>query len=217
MKRVAGRGAPRLEFLRDKRRAQRFYRQLSKVYDTWLRDLFWTETMRAFGVGMAGLRPGMRVLDVGCGTGFFTQGVLQRTEDAVGLDITPEQLRRARRKLAIPLVRGDAERLPFREGSFDACVSAGSVEYWPSPLRALQEMHRVLRPGGIALVGGPTRPQDRLYRLLADNMMLFYDEGEAREMFAAAGFRGVEVAYTGPTWKPDLAIVTRGERPAAPG
>ncbi len=210
-------GGPRLEFLRNKRRAQRFYRQLSKVYDTWLRDLFWTAEMREFGVRMAALRRGMRVLDVGCGTGFFTEGILQRVEDVTGLDITTEQLRRARRKLEVPLVRGDAERLPFRDAAFDACLSAGSVEYWPSPMAALREMHRVLRPGGVALVGGPTRPRDRLYRFLADNMMLFYNEGEAREMFEEAGFQGVEVGYTGPAWKPDLAIVTRGVKPASPG
>ncbi|MFQ5553028.1 MAG: methyltransferase domain-containing protein [Thermoplasmata archaeon] len=201
-----------MEFLRDKRRAQRFYRQLSKVYDTWLRDLFWTEGMRAYGLEMADLRPGMEVLDVGCGTGFLSEGILKVTPSVWGLDITPEQLRRAARKLPIPLVRGDAENLPFQAASFDAVLSSGSIEYWPDPKRALREMHRVLRPRGFALVGGPTRPRDRLYRLLADNMMLFYEEDEAIEMFSQAGFRHIRVGYTGPSWKPDLAIVTRGNK-----
>lgn len=206
----------RIEFLRDKRRAQRFYRQLSKVYDTWLRDLFWTAEMREFGLTMARLTPEMRVLDVGCGTGFFTEGIVARTPHVWGLDITVEQLARARRKLAIPWVRGDAERLPFHSGTFHGVLSAGSIEYWPDPAAALREMYRVLLPGGVALVGGPTRPRDRLYRLLADNMMLFYGETEARELFMEAGFEAVEVGYTGPAWKPDLAIVTRGVKPAEP-
>ncbi|MFQ6013034.1 MAG: methyltransferase domain-containing protein [Thermoplasmata archaeon] len=207
---IEGDGGLRLEFLRNKRRAQRFYRQLSKVYDSWLRDLFWNERMRAYGLEMAGLRPGMEVLDVGCGTGFLSEGILEVTPRVWGLDITPEQLRRAARKLPIPLVRGDAENLPFRPECFDAVLSSGSIEYWPEPVQALREMHRVLRPAGIALVGGPTRPRDRLYRLLADNMMLFYGEEEAIRMFAEAGFRQIQVGYTGPKWKPDLAIVTRG-------
>ncbi len=204
----------KLEFLRDKRRAQRFYRQLSKVYDTWLRDLFWTKEMREFGIRMAGLRKGMRVLDVGCGTGFFTEGILQETEEVYGIDITAQQIARAVRKVRAPIVRGDAEQLPFRGETFDAVLSAGSIEYWPSPVRALREMWRVLTPGGLALVGGPTRPRDRLYRLLADNMMFFYDEEEARAMFSEAGFIEVQVGYSGPVWKRDLAIVTRGVKPA---
>lgn len=201
-----------MEFLRDKRRAQRFYRQLSKVYDTWLRDLFWNEEMRSYGLKMAGLRAGMEVLDVGCGTGFLSEGILEVTPTVWGLDITPEQLQRARKKLPIPLVRGDAENLPFSSERFDAVLSSGSIEYWPDPGQALREMHRVLRPGGVAMVGGPTRPQDRLYRLLADNMMLFYDEEEAVAMFEEAGFRDIRVGFTGPRWKPDLAIVTRGAK-----
>lgn len=169
--------------------------------------------MRADGLAMARLEADMEVLDVGCGTGFLTEGIRAVAPRVTGLDITWDQLRRARAKLDVPLVRGDAESLPFRDEAFDAVLSSGSIEYWPAPVDALREMHRVLRPGGFALVGGPTRPRDRLYRLLADNMMLFYDEEGARGMFAAAGFEAIEVGYTGPAWKRDLAIVTRGVKP----
>jgi demethylmenaquinone methyltransferase/2-methoxy-6-polyprenyl-1,4-benzoquinol methylase len=202
-----------LEFLRDKRRAQRLYKHLSKIYDTWLRDLFWNQEMRDFGLAMARIERGMRILDVGCGTGFLTEGILMHTEDVYGLDITVHQLERAARKMRVPLVRGDAEQLPFKGETFDAVLSAGSIEYWPSPTTALREMWRVLKPGGRAMVGGPTKPRDRAYRLLADNMMFFYDEEEAVEMFAQAGFVDVEVGYTGPGWKRDLAIVTTGAKP----
>ncbi len=162
---------------------------------------------------MAHLQPGMRVLDVGCGTGFLTEGILQTTPRVWGLDITWDQLRRAAAKFPLDFVRGDAERLPYRDNSFDAALSAGSIEYWPDPVAALREMGRVVKPGGTVLVGGPTRPRDPLYRLLANNMMLFYDEREARAMFREAGFVDVEVGYTGPGWRPDLAIVTVGRRP----
>ncbi len=203
----------KLEFLRDKRRAQHFYHHLSRIYDTWIRDLFWTEEMRTEGLGMAGLEAGMRVLDVGCGTGFLTEGILQLTPQVWGLDITWDQLRRARPKFPVPLVRGDSEHLPYREGTFDAAVSAGSIEYWPDPVAAIREMRRVVKPGGVVMVGGPTKPRDLLYRILANQMMLFYDGDEARAMFEAADLEDIRIGYTGPKWKRDLAIVTVGRRP----
>ncbi len=202
----------KLEFLRDKGRSQKFYHQLSRVYDTWLRDLFWTEEMRAFGLAAAGITPGTKVLDVGCGTGFLTGGALRITPHVEALDLSRDQLARARRKFRLDFVRGDAEGLPYRDATFDAVVSSGSIEYWPNPVVALREMRRVVKPGGRVMVGGPTKPRDPLYRLLANNMMLFYDEAEARAMFQEAALDEVWVGYTGPTWRRDLAIVTTGVR-----
>ena len=99
----------------------------------------------------------LRTLDVGAGTGFTTEGIVERVDPAcvTMLDQSPHQLARARAKPALERCEkllGDAEALPFADGRFDRYVSAGSIEYWPDPQRALAEAHRVLRPGGRALV-----------------------------------------------------------------
>jgi len=100
-------------------------------------------------------------------------------------------LARSHRRPALTACRrvlGDAEALPFPDASFDRYVSAGSIEYWPDPARAIAEAHRVLRPGGIALVAGPLRPRHPVGRLLADTWMLFPEDEQYRAWFAAAGF-----------------------------
>ena len=89
-----------------------------------------------------------RTLDVGCGTGrnlpLAPAGVTM-----IGLDPSEEVLRRARRRApGIPLVRGSAEALPFRTGSFDTVLSALVFCSVPDALRGLEEIRRVLRPGG---------------------------------------------------------------------
>jgi len=67
-------------------------------------------------------------------------------------------------------------------------VSAGSIEYWPDPQRGIAEAYRVLKPGGIALMIGPLRPQNALGRFLGDTWMLFPEETEYIQWFEAAGF-----------------------------
>jgi ubiquinone/menaquinone biosynthesis C-methylase UbiE len=177
--------------LEDKARARTFYRYLSKVYDR-VNPFVWNEAMREEALDMAGIEAGHRVLDVGCGTGFATEGILDRTRTVHGLDQSVHQLEQAWAKLGkhdpVAFALGDAERLPYRDDAFDAVWSSGSIEYWPDPVAALRELRRVVAPGGPVLVVGPDAPNSRVMRAVADAIMLFYDEEEADRMFRAAGF-----------------------------
>ena len=181
--------------LEDKARARLFYKYLSRVYDT-INPFIWNEEMRDEALEWFGIEAGDRVLDVGCGTGFATEGLLEHTDDVWGLDQSAHQLEKAFGKFGkrgrVKFHRGDAERLPFADDSFDAYWSSGSIEYWPDPVAALREARRVTKPGGPVLVVGPDYPTSTAFAKLADAIMLFYDEAEADRMFAEAGFRAFE-------------------------
>ena len=181
--------------LEDKARARLFYKYLSRVYDT-INPFIWNEEMRDEALEWFGIEAGDRVLDVGCGTGFATEGLLEHTDDVWGLDQSAHQLEKAFGKFGkrgrVKFHRGDAERLPFADDSFDAYWSSGSIEYWPDPVAALREARRVTKPGGPVLVVGPDYPTSTAFAKLADAIMLFYDEAEADRMFAEAGFQAFE-------------------------
>jgi len=202
--------------LEDKARARLFYRYLSTVYDR-INPFVWNGEMRAEALELFDVGPGDRVLDVGCGTGFATEGLLQYTEDVHGLDQSPHQLEQAYAKFGkrgpVRFYLGDAERLPFADDSFDAVWSSGSIEYWPDPVATLRELRRVVVPGGPVLVVGPNNPRSALLRRFADAIMLFYDEEEADRMFRAAGFESFEHHLMGPSYSPEIAITTLAYAP----
>jgi SAM-dependent methyltransferase len=104
-------------------------------------------------VGHARLRSGQRVLDVACGTGVVAVTAARAGAKATGLDLTPELLARARENSQLAAVEvawqeGDAEQMPFPDGSFDVVLSQFGHMFAPRPEVALAEMLRVLRSGG---------------------------------------------------------------------
>jgi MPBQ/MSBQ methyltransferase len=213
-----------VRLLQHKREAYWFYRVLSIVYDRWVNPLFWTPEMRTRALASAALDDrSLRTLDVGAGTGFTTSGIVERVDagQVTMLDQSPHQLAHARRKPeleACAKLLGDAEDLPFATDHFDRYVSAGSIEYWPEPQRAIAEAYRVVRPGGRALVIGPVRPAHPVLRRLADTWMLFPTEHQYREWFERAGFAEVGVEALAPSWyrsdRVPFAIAVGGVKPA---
>ena len=106
------------------------------------------------------LRAGEVVLDAGCGTGWLAAGLRRAAPHvhAIGADLSWGMLGRARSAGAWPLVQGDAQRLPIRDGSVDVVVSRGVLHHLPDVPAALAEWRRVLRPGGAVVVTSEPTP-----------------------------------------------------------
>lgn len=101
----------------------------------------------------AGIRSGMRVLDVACGTGVVAVTAARTGALVTGLDLTPELLQAARVNAQIAGVEidwheGDVEQLPFDASAYDVVVSQYGHMFAPRPDVATREMLRVLKPGG---------------------------------------------------------------------
>jgi len=202
--------------LENKRRARLFYKYLSQVYDR-VNPFIWNEEMRDQALEMLDIAEDDRVLDVGCGTGFATEGLLEHTENVHGLDQSVHQMEKAWEKLGkrdpVSFYRGDAERLPFKDDTFDVVWSSGSIEYWPNPVVALRDMRRVVKPGGQVLVVGPNYPKSSVMQKVADAIMLFYDAEEADRMFREAGYTDIHHYEMGPKYDPDVALTTIARDP----
>lgn len=115
-----------------------------------------------------GLRPGERVLDMGCGAGRHAFEMYKRGADVIAFDQDPDELATVREWFAamrdggeVPdgaeadVKEGDALSLPFADGEFDRVVAAEVLEHIPADIQAIQELVRVLRPGGTLAVSVP--------------------------------------------------------------
>ncbi len=172
---------------------------------------------------LSGLKPGDKVLDVGCGSGRLTiaaQTWVNPAGEAHGIDPSPEMIEVARRNAAragqpVKFETGMVEALPFPDGSFDVVMSRLVLHHLPGDLksRGLAEMRRVLKPGGLCLVidfEPPKSPLLRhLTRVILNHTMAQVDIREYMPLLTAAGFTEVE---TGPTGSRLLSYV-RGKSP----
>ena len=93
---------------------------------------------------------GERVLEIGCGTGCDLLQFARHGAHATGVDITPKHLELARTRVGhlATVLRADGRNLPFPDASFDYVYSHGVVHHSDEPRRIVQEIFRVLRPGG---------------------------------------------------------------------
>lgn len=153
--------------VKDTMRDHRWGRKNALAYDAYRRLSRRKAWLGLLAGQLRGLVPGARILEVGSGTGFITAILAELGFAVDGVDLSPEMLVIAVRNLAaagldrrVRLFRGDAEALEFGDGSFDAVVGRWVLWTLPRPARAIAEMARVLKPGGlVVLVDGQHRPQ----------------------------------------------------------
>jgi len=172
---------------------------------------------------LAQVKPGNKVLDVGCGSGRLTiaaQNWVGPTGEAQGIDPAPEMIavarqNAARASLAAKFKVGLVEAIPFPEATFDVVLSRLVMHHLPGDLiqRGLAEMRRVLKPGGLCLIVDFEPPKSPILRHLVENLlhpvMAQIDVRNYIPLLVEAGFAEVE---TGPT-NSKLLSFARGRSP----
>jgi ubiquinone/menaquinone biosynthesis C-methylase UbiE len=123
---------------------------------------------------LAGLKPGARVADLGCGSGVFTELLHRHGFDAVGLDISPKLIALGKAKYPkVEFIEGDVEHLPFPSASLDGVLLSGLVHHLPDPALCAAEVFRVIKPRGSFVAFDPNRMNPFMY-LYRDRSSPFY-------------------------------------------
>jgi ubiquinone/menaquinone biosynthesis C-methylase UbiE len=176
-------------------------------------------------VEMAGIKPGNRILDVGCGTGNLTLTALKYTGasgSVHGIDASPEMIAVAREKAAhsgMPAIFeiGLIEKLPYPDAGFDVVISRLVIHHLPDNLKrqGFAEIFRVLEPGGRCFLADFNPPSNpflaHVTSALVGPRMMHSSMGGLLPMLAEAGFNDVAA---GPTRSAFLAFVS-GRKPGS--
>lgn len=137
-------------------RARSFFDAVGPEWDA-LRKVFDDDILRARAISRL-VEPGLRVADIGTGTGVLALELARLGLHVIGVDRSRRMLDAARAKLAaeglahVELREGDAHRLPIDDASVDAALAHMVLQYLPQPAEAVREMARIVRPGGAVVI-----------------------------------------------------------------
>ncbi len=173
-----------------------------------------------------------RVLDVGCGTGKAGPWLIARGLEYEGVDISANAVELARAAGMRASLIEDASRLPFESNSFDAAICIEVLEHLFSPLNALVEINRILKPGGTLVVTAPNVAYWKrraelaflgLWNPFGDQLSMsepwrdphirFFTPASLRRCMAAAGFVDVAVGAHEGAFLGDFPVIRRWLRP----
>jgi ubiquinone/menaquinone biosynthesis C-methylase UbiE len=179
-----------------------FARQ-AKTFERWA-ELTDDQVATRFGNAL-GDAAGGRLLDIACGPGVVTAAIAAGAASVTGLDATDAMLERAQARCAkaglgnVTFQPGDAENLPFADASFDGVVTRAAVHHFADPQRAFNEMFRVLRGDGVAVVVDVVSSEDVVESSLHNAIEQLRDPSHVRMLapsvldggLARAGFRDI--------------------------
>lgn len=186
----------------------------ARYYDlmAWLMMLGQEGIFREKVIGLARLKAGESVLDVGCGTGTLAIAAKRRVGASgmvYGLDASPEMIARAERKakkarVEVIFENGVVEALPYSDAHFDVVLSTLMLHHLPRKAReqCAREMRRVLKPGGRVLAVDFGAAQEK--RNLLAHFHRRHGHVELRDMIAVLGEAGLKVVESGAVGIRDL-------------
>jgi ArsR family transcriptional regulator len=183
-------------------RSRSFFDSVGPEWDA-LRKVFHDDLLRARAIAHL-VPPGLTAADIGTGTGILAAELARLGLRVIGVDNSARMLDAARTKLDaegladVELRNGEAHRLPIADSEVDAAFAHMVLHYLPSPLEALHEMARIVKPGGTVVVVDFLQHEHEWMRQELRVVWLGFSEDTLREWFDQVGLPDVQIEREAP-------------------
>ena len=166
-----------------------------------------------WGLSLVDIQDGWTMLDIGCGGGATLQRLLKRSKNAqvYGIDISEESVAKAINVNADVIDKqvfvqlGSAAELPYDDGTFDLVTAVETVYFWPNLPRCLQEVRRVLKPGGHFAIMVEVVDTDSKWTNVVEGMTAYPPE-QLKQFLDDAGFTKTEIHRKKPSYATILGV-----------
>jgi len=179
---------------------QEYFDTVAPAWDV-MRQSFYSEAVRDAALSAARIEPGQTALDLGAGTGFITEALLQAGLNVIAVDQSVAMLRELRSKCLIPphldCRVGNAEHLPLPDSTVNCVLANMLLHHVEHPAVAIREMARVLRPGGRVVITDLDEHAFEFLRREHQDRWMGFRRPDVTAWFSAAGLGQVSVGDIG--------------------
>ncbi|WP_338025509.1 class I SAM-dependent methyltransferase [Clostridium yunnanense] len=177
-----------------------YFKEVAKEWDN-MRQEFFSESVRDKAYEVANVKEEELAADIGAGTGFITEGLLQKGLKVIAVDQSYEMLEEMKQKFnsfnQVEYRQGDAERLPIDDDTVDYTMANMYLHHVEDPFTAIKEMVRILKPSGKLVITDLDQHNHEFLRTEQHDRWMGFDRKDIEDWFVEAGLSNVFVDCVG--------------------
>jgi len=183
-----------------KMESKNYFDEVAPEWDR-LRESFFSKAVRDKALSVAIVHPGQIAADIGCGTGFITEGLVQRGLEVIAVDGSQAMLSEMKQKFAgqdsIDYRLGEAGSLPIQDETVDYAFANMYLHHVELPPEAIKEMARILKPGGILVITDLDCHSFEFLKREHNDRWMGFPRDDIKKWLKEAGLRGTTVGCVG--------------------
>jgi ubiquinone/menaquinone biosynthesis C-methylase UbiE len=180
--------------------SKRYFDKVARQWDT-MRKAFFSEAVREKAIAVAEVLPGRLAADIGAGTGFITEGLLQKNLRVIAVDQSEAMIHQIKNKFGdFPMIDyriGEAEAIPIEEGSVDYVFANMFLHHVEDPQLAINEMARILRTGGTLVITDLDTHHFEFLKTEHKDCWMGFRRSDVKRWLVKSGLKGVKVDCAG--------------------